>query len=118
MRIAAYRDVYAGVRDMTVHFHACVDLAERELWAKRARNVLRDGMAAECPRATEDDIARMGSALAELLQLIRGVEVSARPVAVVKSKSATTRASAYNRSASRAVRLGRAARSAMRRGYF
>lgn len=120
MRIAAYRDVCASVRDMAVHFHACVDATERHLWATRARAVLREGMEAECPRASQDDKQKIGAALVELHQLIRGVEAAAQavPSISVKSKSATSRASAYNKSASRAVRIGRAARSAMRRGYF
>lgn len=120
MRVAAFRDVCANVRDMTVHFHACVNATERNLWAARARIVLREGMDAECPRASQDDKQRMGAALFELLQMIRQVETATATLGVPTSglKTRTTRANAYNKSASRAVRLSRAARSAMRRGYF
>lgn len=120
MQIAAYRDVCASVRDMAVHYHACADAAERELWASKARAALREGMEATCERAKQDDKQKMGTALVELQQLIRGVEATVQvvPSSGVKTKSATTRASAYNKSASRAVRISRAARSAMRRGYF
>lgn len=105
---------------MAVHFHACVDATERHLWATRARAVLREGMEAECVRASSDDKQKMGAALVELQQLIRGVEATKAPVltGLMKTKSATTRAGGYNGSAGRAVRLARAARSAMRRGYF
>lgn len=120
MRIEAYRDFCASVRDMAVHFHACIDATERHLWVIRARAVLREGMEAECPRASKGDKQKFGAALVELHQLIRWVEAAAQaePSISVKSKPATSRASAYNKSVGRAVRIGRAARSAMRRGYF
>ncbi len=120
MRVAEFRDIRTNVRDMAVAYHACVDVTERNLWATRARSVLREGMEAECSRANPDDKQRMATALAELHQLIRGTEITARsaPHRSTVPKTSTTRAAVYNKSASRAVRLRRAARSAMRRGYF
>lgn len=120
MRVTQYRDLLAEVRDMSVHYHACTDLAERTEWQGRARDQLRKGMESRCARATEQDRCRMGTALVELQRLIASVEAEKpgqlNTGAVAKGKS--TRASQYNKSASRAVRLNRAARSAMRRGYF
>lgn len=120
MRVAVFRDIRANVRDMAVAYHACVDGTERRLWAARARLVLREGMEAECSRASQDDKQRMGAALVELQRLILGAENAIRstPLITTVPKSSMTRAAAYNKSASRAVRLRRAARSAMRRGYF
>ena len=122
MGIADYRNICASVRDMAVHFHSCVDACERHLWAIRARAALHEGMQVECPlRTSQDDKQNMNAALVELQQLIRQVEAATRSVVSsngVKTKSVTTRASAYNKSPGRAVRLGRAARSAMRCGYF
>ena len=127
MRVSQYRELYAVVRNMAVSFHACVDLKERQTWERLARFQLREGMDAVCVRATTEDQSRMKTAVAEVHQLIQSVEAERRnrridgstTTTVNKSPAAgSSLAGRYNRSPSRAVRLRRAARSAMRRGYF
>lgn len=127
MRVAQYREIYAGVRDMATSYHACVDLPERQVWERHATCRLEAGVDAACQRATPDDRSRMAEAVAELGRLIRSVEAERRSdvaiqatnrAARVGSSIGLGRAGQYNKSPGRAVRLRRAARSAMRRGYI
>lgn len=127
MRVAEYRDVMAAVRRSAVDFHACVDAGERLVWEKHARNRLQEGRDAHCARAGQDDRERMALAIADLQQLLDDAQPAHRPAAVTvgpalaslrASAQPRTRAARYNQSPARAVRLRRATRSAMRRGYF
>lgn len=127
MRVAGYREVIAAVRRSAVDFHACVDAGERLVWERHARNRLQEGLDASCPRASQDDRERMADAIADLQQLIASVDAARHPPAGVFSPAAgalraapvpRSRAARYNQSPARAVRLRRAARSAMRRGYI
>ena len=119
MRVAQYRDLYASLRDVQVSYHACVDAAERALWCARARSAIQEGIGANCARASGVDRSKVADAIRDLQAIL----VSADPAMHVQSGAERaippqSRAAQYNRSPARAVRLARAARSAMRRGYF
>lgn len=123
MKVVEYRDICESVRRSSIDFHACINDAERVVWLQRARTRLRESAEAECARATTIDLERMDLATRALRALIDDVEFGLARTSAVKSSKATvgggeSRASKYNRSPGRAVRLRRAARSAMRRGYF
>ena len=123
MKVGEFRDLCARVRDAGVAFHACVDAAERAQWQRHAERELAAGRAATCTRATELDRSRLSAALEDLQGLVAmAMPAPAIPIAAaVRLKGALascSRAARYNRSPGRAVRLARAARSAMRRGYF
>ncbi|MCA8050731.1 hypothetical protein [Burkholderia arboris] len=123
MKVVEYRDICDAVRRSNIDYHACVDDAERVVWLRCARTRLQQSIGAECSRATSVDRERMELATCELRALIGAVEAEQVQVLATKSvpvgwATRESRASKYNRSVSRAVRLRRAARSAMRRGYF
>ena len=120
MRVAEYRDVYASLRDVQVSFHACVDATERAAWCVRARAAIQHGGEANCARASEVDRCRMADALRDLQSILASEARAqqARCIVEREPQQRQSRASRYNRSPGRAVRLARAARRAMRRGYF
>jgi len=130
MRVSDYRDLCAAMRDREVSLSACVDAAERAAWCIAARRTLAEGWAAQacCPRASSEDQVRFAQALQALHFSICATESAADAARIAMRAAATpgplppatglSRAALYNRSASRAVRLARAARGAMRRGYF
>lgn len=123
MKVVEYRDICEAVRRSSIDYHACINDAERGVWLQCARARLRESAEAECARATNVDRERMNLATRALRVLIADVEVGDALASAVKSSAATvggreSLASKYNRSPGRAVRLRRAARSAMRRGYF
>lgn len=112
MRVQEYRAICSKVRDMTVHYHACINKEERIRWASRARVVAHEGLEATCPRAGELDRQKLGSALRELLLLVGAVEAS-----VVETRNTAKEQSSTSRSVRRVVRINRASRSARRHGY-
>lgn len=124
MKVQDFRDLTARARQLVVDLHACADAGERLLWVGRAsrdRSVIE---AASCPRATQRDLDSHQAACSALTDLINQASTPPEhrqsigtPAASAPSKG-QSRAGGYNKSAARAVRLGRAARSAMRRGYF
>lgn len=123
MKVVEFRDICEAVRRSSIDYHACINDAERVVWLQCARARLHDAAEAECARATAVDRERMELATQALRVLIDEVAVGRASADAVKSSAATaggreSRASKYNRSPGRAVRLRRATRSAMRRGYF
>lgn len=120
MRVAEYRDLYASLRDLGVGFHACVDRKEREAWSARARQALRAGFEADCRGASDEDRVQMAAAIRELQASVGATDGESAAVHAASSHphQLKSRAAQYNRSPGRAVRIARAARSAMRRGYF
>lgn len=118
MRVQDYRDMTAQMFRLVDDWSACVDEAERSAWRVRASGFRNEFQQAECPRATDRDQEMHALAL----QKLNAVYQLAIPAVIVlgsaPSSSGRTRAQKYNASASRAVRLSRAARSAKRRGYF
>lgn len=124
MRVGEYRDLCAEVRDACVAFHACVDGGERDRWRALAASKHTQAGAAACARATDLDRVRMDQALADL-EALMNIAREALPATIKvdhpahqPAAASMSRAAGYNRSPARAVRLRRAARSAMRRGYF
>lgn len=123
MRIADYRDQTKTLFALVNDFQACMDEYERGLWAARARTTLT-GVAAskDCPRKTGHDAELRQLAITQCEQLLINnlstSSIPSAPVVSTKTSSGLTKAAKYNKSPSRAVRLARAARSAMRRGYF
>lgn len=120
MRIQEYRDMISAALQLVTDWSACVDDGERTLWRVRAIAGQAALAGATCSRASERDRERYTLALYKLQALLAVPElVAAKAVSVAAMRPASqSRASKYNKSPSRAVRISRAARSAMRRGYF
>lgn len=118
MRVQDYRDMTAQMLRLVDDWSACVDEGERSAWRVRASGFRNEFLQAECPRATGRDQEMHALALQKLNVLYQpAIPAGIVPTSATNSSS-RTRAQNYNASASRAVRLGRAARSAKRRGYF
>lgn len=120
MRVREYREVVAGALQLVTDWNACVDDDERNRWRDRASRYRPEFDAATCSRATARDLERYALAQEQLSSLLAEPVVATPRAALDTVTPARTGgqscAAKYNGSASRAVRLGRAARSAMRRG--
>lgn len=127
MKVAEFRELRADVLRAVNDFHACADREERAAWSARTAPLVERARTAQCDRASELDRARMVEAIeayGQVEALHRRLEppepalrALQQPV-VAAAGSGMSRAARYNKSASRAVRLSRAARAAQRRGYF
>lgn len=119
MKLADYRDLTRALLQMADDWHACVGSAEQDSWRVRAEALYGDFLKAECARATaRDSELRM---IAQQRYKDLAAFHTAQPYAATKPvvrPAISGRAGSYNKSAARAVRLSRSARSAMRRGYF
>lgn len=120
MQVQEYRDLISAVLTLVTDWSACVDDDERELWRARAIPCRATLVDAACARASERDRERHALACDQLQALLEPKAAAFAPATVVASMrpASQSRAAKYNKSASRAVRISRAARSAMRRGYF
>lgn len=121
MRVQEFRDSISAACQMVIDWSACVCKAEREAWRSRASLFRASFESAECSRASARDRDNFNLAREQLASLLEETKqipaVIQQPAPAVRGTT-QSRAAKYNSSASRAVRLGRAARSAMRRGYF
>lgn len=115
MKVKEFRGVTAEMRKLVTDWHACVDEQEREMWRERAHRFLAFFMSASCKSATPKDLTDRLDAYHDYTGLAARTLVSRATTSGVTS---TPRAGLYNKSPGRAVRLARAARGAMRRGYF
>ncbi|MFJ7794520.1 hypothetical protein [Pseudomonas sp. NPDC096950] len=114
MKVKEFRGITADMRRLVNDWHACVDQLERESWRERAHRFLALFLSASCCTATPKDLADRLDAYHDYTGLAMQTVLSgstSKPVSM-------SLASRYNKSPSRAVRLARAARGAMRRGYF
>lgn len=120
MRVQEFRELISDSMRLITDWSACVDQSERNLWITRAEVQQVTLRAAACTRASTRDIENHALAVEQLSKLLSPPTKPSGPLSsVVKATaSSKTRAAKYNASASRAVRLSRAARSAKRRGYF
>lgn len=125
MKVAQYREMIRALLQQVNDWHACVSDTERQAWAQRAARVHAELVEARCPRATPRDAEMHGIAVQQYLDLttiptpLTTALSPPSPAAQHRERSAgQSRAARYNKSAARAVRLSRAARSAMRRGYM
>lgn len=103
----------SDMRRLVNDWHACVDQQERQSWKERASRFLATFMSARCDRATSRDLDDRLEAYREYTGLVMRTASASTSGQVSASRAAT-----YNKSPGRAVRLARAARGAMRRGYF
>ena len=114
MKLKDFRGLTTDMRRLVNDWHACVDDGERQLWQERASRFLGTFMSASSPRASTEDLQSRLEAYRDCL----GVMAAQRARVAIRDQAAMPRASRYNKSPGRAVRLARAARGAMRRGYF
>lgn len=113
MKVAEFRELTVDMFRLINDWQACVDADERAHWRERAHRFLAVFMSASCKRATPRDQEARLTAYHQYI-----ATVTASVVTVPLHKASSSRASSYNKSPGRAVRLARAARSCMRRGYF
>jgi hypothetical protein len=121
VRVQEFRDSISAAFQMAIDWSACVCNTEREAWRSRASLYRASFETAECSRASARDLDNFNLAreqLASLLEEPKQLPLPIQQQAPAVRGSSKSRAAKYNSSASRAVRLSRAARSAMRRGYF
>lgn len=129
MKVAEYRDLIRALQQIGSDWHACASDAERQAWAARATRVYSELESAACARATPRDVEMRELAQQQYHALVnprrKPDSLDAAPPPLSTSRppyrrpdTGATRASGYNKSPGRAVRLSRAARGAMRRGYF
>jgi len=121
VRVQEFRDSISAAFQMVIDWSACVCNEEREAWRSRASLYRAYFESADCSRATTRDRDNYNLArqqLASLLEETKLVSLAIQQPAPAARATSQSRAAKYNSSASRAVRLGRAARSAMKRGYF
>lgn len=128
MKVAEYRDLIRALQRIGSDWHACASDAERQAWAVRAVRVYSELESAECARATPRDVEMRELAQQQYHDLVNprrkpDSQDAAPPLSTSRPPysrpdAGTTRAAGYNKSPGRAVRLSRAARGAMRRGYF
>jgi len=119
VKLANYRELTRALLQMTDDWHACVGTAEQDSWRVRAVALYGDFLEAECARATTRDreLYTIAQQRYKDLAALHPKQPEAVTKPVVRA-AVGGRAGGYNKSAARAVRLSRAARSAMRRGYF
>ena len=113
MKVAEFREITEDMRRLVNDWHACVDEHERLLWRERAHRFLAVFMSASCARASSRDHENRLLAYQQYTQAVMQSRTATK-----SSQASTSLAAQYNKSAGRAVRLARAARGAMRRGYF
>jgi hypothetical protein len=121
VRVQEFRDSISAACQMVIDWSACVCESEREAWRSRAALFQASFESAECSRASARDLVNFNLAreqLANLLEETKQIPAATKPPAPAVRGTTQSCAAKYNSSATRAVRLGRAARSAMRRGYF
>lgn len=114
MKIREFRELTADMSRLVNDWHACVDENERQLWQERTQRFLVTFMSASSACATAKDLDNRLEAYRDCLGLL----AKQRARVAIRDQAAISRASRYNKSPGRAVRLARAARGAMRRGYF
>ena len=129
MKVAEYRDLIRALLQIINDWQACTSTNEREAWAVRAARVHAELAEAACMRATIRDSEMRALAQQKYCDLVAGPPThqhspcsTAKPTTSSSSSyqvqsAGTSRADGYNKSPARAVRLSRAARGAMRRGY-
>lgn len=113
MKVAEFRETTEDMRRLVNDWHACIDEHERLLWRQRAHRFLAVFMSASCARASSRDNEDRVLAFQQYTRIVMQSSTATK-----SSHAPTSRAGQYNKSAGRAVRLARAARGAMRRGYF
>ena len=125
MKVVEYREMIRAMLQLVTDRQACVSDAERQAWSTRAARVYAELAEARCPRATPRDAVMRAIAERQYLDLTAipapSTTASFPPSLTVRNRehsAGQSRAAKYNKSAARAVRLSRAARSAMRRGYM
>lgn len=128
MKVAEYRDLVRALLRTATDWHACTSSSERDTWAVQAACVYAELDQATCTRATTRDVEMCELARQQYRDLVSDPSQQiTRPTGAATTTSSTvqrrpstgaSRAAGYNKSPARAVRLSRAARSAMRRGYF
>jgi hypothetical protein len=125
MKVAQYREMIRALLQQVNDWHACVSDTERQAWAQRAVRVHAELAEAQCPRATLRDAEMRAIAERQYLDLTAipapSTTASLPPSSTARHRehgAGQSRAAKYNKSAGRAVRLSRATRSAMRRGYM
>ncbi|NTB05951.1 hypothetical protein [Agrobacterium tumefaciens] len=119
MKLADYRELTRALLQVADDWHACVGTAEQDSWRMRAEALYGDFLKAECARATTRD-SELRTIAQQRYQDLVALHPE-RPYAATKPVARPAvggRAGGYNKSAARAVRLSRAARSTMRRSYF
>ncbi|WP_153785360.1 hypothetical protein [Pseudomonas sp. EMN2] len=114
MKLKEFRELTADMRRLVNDWHACVDESERQLWRDRAYRFFPAFTSATSPRASSRDLENRLEAYRDCLGLL----AIQRARVAIRDQAAMPRTSRYNKSPARAVRLSRAARGAMRRGYF
>lgn len=129
MKVAEYRDLIRALQQIAHDWQACTSDTERQAWATRAARVYAELQEATCTRATPRDVEMREMARQQYHDLVSlRLEPNAPHSALLplttsrtpyrRQDAGTSRAASYNKSPARAVRLSRAARGAMRRGYF
>ncbi|ENA27042.1 hypothetical protein HMPREF1487_09521 [Pseudomonas sp. HPB0071] len=113
MKVAEFRALTADMLRLVNDWQACVDGQEQSLWRERAHRFLAGFMSASCDRATPRDHEARLSAYQQYIAIVVSTTAT-----MPLQRTSTSRAGRYNKSPARAVRLARASRSCMRRGYF
>ena len=116
MKVQEFRDLTFHLLRTADAWHACVDDKERAAWSAIAARVYTEFKAAVCARANARDLAMRATAEQKYNEII-GPSIS-QTLPAIRPMPPASRAAKYNRSPGRAVRMARAARSAMRRGYY
>lgn len=114
MKVKEFRGITADMRRLVNDWHACVDQQERQSWRERAHRFLPLFQNASCATATPKDLADRLDAYLDYT----GLAMQTVLCGSASKPASLSLAGRYNKSPSRGVRLARAARGAMRRGYF
>jgi hypothetical protein len=128
MKVAEYRDLIRALQQIASDWHACASDAERQAWAVRAARVYSELQNTACTRATPRDVEMCELAQQQYHDLVNPrrqpdaqhsapLPLSTSRTPYRRQDAGASRAAGYNKSPGRAVRLSRAARGAMRRGY-
>lgn len=121
MKVNEFRELTESMRRLVNDWYACVSDTERGKWHVRSLRFLAEFQCASCTRASTRDLDNRLNAYHEYLGIVAKwtAAVANRSLSVATpSQAPVPRAARYNKSPGRAVRLARASRSAMRRGYF
>lgn len=121
MKVQEYRDLTEQMLRLVDDYSSCVGDGEKAAWERRVAPIYDEFVVITCPRATSRDVEFHDLAI-EGYKIIMGKQPSHQfsgfLKAVAQRTSGNSLAFNRNKSPGRAVRLARAARSAMRRGYF
>lgn len=118
MNLIVYRELTHELFAFVSDWSACSADEEREAWRRRAFDFLGRFDATDAARAKESDRQLRTLAVQEFQATLLIPQPLQGMASVAVPYSSMQRSSGYNKSPARAVRLARAARSAMRRGYF